>query len=55
VWRPTLEDDWTNVIRVRGDRTQARINLSKDNVFFGVRAVDERGHRSPVAFPVPES
>jgi hypothetical protein len=26
------------------------INLSKDNVFLGVRAVDADGHRSPVAF-----
>lgn len=24
-----------------------------DNVFFGVRAVDTAGHRSPVAFPQP--
>jgi hypothetical protein len=31
------------------------VNLSKDNVFFGVRAVDTAGHRSPVAFPVPKS
>jgi hypothetical protein len=30
-----------------------RPNLSKDNVFFGLRAVDRDGHRSPVAFPVP--
>src|SRR3954447_4192463 len=54
VWRPTTEDDWTRVIEV-GDVTTARINLSKDNVFFGVRAVDQRGHRSPAAFPVPAS
>jgi hypothetical protein len=25
--------------------------MSKDNVQFGVRAVDQTGHRSPVAFP----
>jgi hypothetical protein len=25
--------------------------MSKDNVQFGVRAVDSNGHRSPVAFP----
>jgi Peptidase family M28 len=52
VWRPTIEDDWTDVIAV-GNVTRARIDLSKDNVFFGVRAVDTGGHRSPVAFPVP--
>ena len=53
VWRPTLQDDWTNVIDA-GTSTRAVINLSKDNVFFGVRAVDRTGHRSPVAFPVPQ-
>ena len=52
VWRPTIEDDWTRVIPV-GAATRTRVNLSKDNVFFGVRAVDAQGHRSPAAFPVP--
>jgi hypothetical protein len=37
----------------QGDVTTATVNLSKDNVFFGLRAVDRDGHRSPVAFPVP--
>jgi hypothetical protein len=27
--------------------------MSKDNYFFGVRAVDRDGHRSPVGFPRP--
>ncbi len=53
VWRPTTEDDWTRVIDV-GAGTHARIDLSKDNVVFGVRAVDTAGHRSPSAFPVPQ-
>jgi Peptidase family M28 len=52
VWRPTEEPDWTRVIPV-GDVTTATIDLSKDNVFFGVRAVSRSGHRSPAAFPVP--
>ena len=52
VWRPTVEDDWTRVIDA-GRGTRIRVNLSKDNVFFGVRAVDRRGRRSPAAFPVP--
>jgi acetylornithine deacetylase/succinyl-diaminopimelate desuccinylase-like protein len=52
VWRPTLQDDWTDVVAV-GKVTSAKVNLSKDNVFFGLRAVDHSGHRSPVAFPVP--
>lgn len=52
VWRETTAPDWTHVIDV-GDVTEATIDLSKDNVFFGVRAVDAAGHRSPVAAPVP--
>ncbi len=52
VWRETTAPEWTDVIRV-GDVTTATIDMSKDNVFFGVRAVDRAGHRSPVAYPVP--
>jgi hypothetical protein len=44
--------DWTHVIRV-GDVTTATIDLAKDNVQFGVRAVDRDGHRSPAASPTP--
>lgn len=54
VWRETTAPEWTHVKRV-GDVTTATINLSKDNVFFGVRAVDKDGHHSPVAFPAPRS
>ena len=52
VWRACTEPDWTHAIAV-GDVTAATVPLSKDNVFFGVRAVDHDGHRGPVAFPVP--
>lgn len=52
VWRETTAPEWTHAVEV-GDVTQATVDLSKDNVFFGVRAVDTRGHRSPVAFPTP--
>ncbi|MDP9848353.1 M28 family metallopeptidase [Streptosporangium lutulentum] len=52
VWRETTSPDWTHVIPV-GDVTEVRIDLSKDNVFFGVRAVDRAGHRSPASFPLP--
>jgi hypothetical protein len=54
VWRPTTEPHWTDVIPV-GKVTTATVDLSKDNAFFGVRAVGPRGHRSPVAFPVPRA
>lgn len=52
VWRPTAEPFWTHVVRV-GDTTNATIDLSKDNVIFGVRAVADSGHRSPAVFPFP--
>jgi hypothetical protein len=49
VWRATDSPDWTHVIPV-GNLTRVRVDLSKDNAFFGVRA----GHRGPVAFPLPD-
>ena len=53
VWRETTAPDWTHVIAV-GNATSTQLpHFSKDNVFFGVRAVDTRGHHSPVTFPVP--
>ncbi|WP_425341974.1 M20/M25/M40 family metallo-hydrolase [Amycolatopsis coloradensis] len=54
VWRETTAADWTHAIKV-GDRTEAKVDLSKDNVFFGVRAVGKNGRRGPVAFPTPLS
>jgi hypothetical protein len=52
VWRACTEPDWTHAVAA-GDVTSFTVPLAKDNVFFGVRAVDRDGHRSPVAFPVP--
>lgn len=54
VWRETTAPEWTHVIPV-GDVTTHEVDLSKDNVFFGVRAVNKRGLRSPVAFPDPQA
>jgi hypothetical protein len=54
LWRETTAPDWTHVLAV-GDVTSATVDLSKDNVLFGVRAVDRDGHRSPVAFPQPST
>ncbi|MBC9714559.1 M20/M25/M40 family metallo-hydrolase [Streptomyces sp. TRM66268-LWL] len=53
VWRETTAPEWTHLVRV-GDVTRHEIDLSKDNVFFGVRAVGRSGLRSPVAFPTPQ-
>jgi hypothetical protein len=48
--RETTAADWTSVIDV-GNVTAVTLDISKDNVQFGVRAVDQSGHCSPVAFP----
>lgn len=53
VWRETTAPEWTSVIKV-GTSLSHTVDLSKDNVFFGVRAVNRAGHRGPVAFPVPQ-
>ena len=50
VWRPTINPFWTHVIDV-GDVHEATIDLSKDNVVFGVRSVSTEGYRSPAVFP----
>lgn len=50
VYRETTEPEWTTVVPV-GDVTAVTLDISKDNVFFGVRAVDRAGRASPVAFP----
>lgn len=50
VWRPTTSPTWQEVRDV-GNVTEARLDVSKDNVFFGVRAYDRDGYRSPAAFP----
>jgi peptidase M28-like protein len=51
VMRETTESDWTQSIPV-GNVTSVTLDISKDNVQFGIRAVDQNGIRSPVAFPV---
>jgi hypothetical protein len=50
VTRETTSPDWTNAIDV-GSAITVTLDIAKDNVQFGVRAVDQAGHRSPVAFP----
>jgi Peptidase family M28 len=50
VMRETTASDWTSAIPV-GNVTTVTLDISKDNVQFGIRAVDQNGNRSPVAFP----
>ncbi|MEU8813015.1 M20/M25/M40 family metallo-hydrolase [Actinoplanes sp. NPDC048796] len=54
VWRETTAPDWQHRRDV-GKVGTITIDLSKDNVFFGVRAYDRDGNRSPVAAPKPSS
>lgn len=53
LWRDTDAGDWPHAKDV-GNVTKATLPLSKDNVFFAVRAVDAKGHRSLAVVPVPE-
>ena len=50
VTRETTVPDWTETIPV-GNVTSVMLDIAKDNVQFGVRAVDSNGNRSPVGFP----
>jgi hypothetical protein len=50
VMRETTSPDWTSAVGV-GNVTTVTLDLAKDNIQFGLRAVDKSGHRSPVAFP----
>ena len=53
VWRETSAPDWQRFVDTHGER-KATLPVSKDNVIFGVRAVDDAGHRSLVVTPTPE-
>jgi len=53
VWRDTTEAVWTHSRAVGNTNTYTMKGMSKDNYFFGVRAVDKEGNRSPVSYPRP--
>ncbi len=50
VWRETTSPVWQYTQNV-GNFIEARVPVGKDDVFFGVRAYDKDGFRSPVVFP----
>jgi hypothetical protein len=52
VWRNTDELLWTHSTSA-GKATRITLDVSKDNVLFGVRSVDANGHRSLPIAPVP--
>jgi Peptidase family M28 len=53
VMRSTTDLEWERTIDVGAVTSVVLPNTSKDNFFFGIRAVDKSGNRSPVAFPRP--
>ena len=52
LWRATTSADWEHVAPASGLK-ETTVPVSKDNVVFGVRAVDAHGHRSLVVLPRP--
>ena len=53
IWRDTTSPVWTNARAVGKVTSFTMKGMSKDNYFFGVRAIDKQGNKSPVSFPHP--
>jgi hypothetical protein len=53
VWRDTTSATWTNSLYIGNVTKYTAKGMSKDNYFFGVRAVDKEGNKSPVTYPKP--
>ncbi|MEO8433512.1 MAG: M28 family metallopeptidase [Pyrinomonadaceae bacterium] len=53
VWRETTSPIWTESRMVGNVNSYSMKGMSKDNYFFGVRAVDKAGNRSPASYPRP--
>jgi len=54
VWRETTDAVWTNSKPVGNVTSFTMKGMSKDNYFFGVRAVDKDGNKSPATYPRPQ-
>ncbi len=54
VWRDTTSPVWQNKQSVPGSQTRGTVDVSKDNVIFGLRAVAKDGSKSMAVVPVPE-
>ncbi len=54
LWRELAETDWTHALDVPAAAgTTLTVAVSKDNVIFGVRAIDDAGHASLAVVPYP--
>ena len=54
LWRKTTDPNFSDEDAVRTTETKIDLPDSKDNVIFGVRSVDAKGHRSLIVIPEPE-
>ena len=54
LWRKTTDADFPEENLLRTTEPKVDLMDSKDNVIFGVRSVDARGHRSLIVIPEPE-
>ena len=54
MWRKTTDADFPEENVQRTTETKVDLTDSKDNVIFGVRSVDAKGHRSLIVIPEPE-
>lgn len=54
LWRKTTDADFSPENATRTAETKADMPESKDNVIFGVRSVDAKGHKSVIVIPEPE-
>jgi hypothetical protein len=54
VWRHTFAPDWESQKDFPADATSATLDVSKDDVIFGLRAIGKNGLKSPVVIPPPE-
>jgi hypothetical protein len=54
LWRKTTDADFAEENLLRTAEPKVDLPDSKDNVIFGVRSVDAKGHRSLIVIPEPE-
>jgi hypothetical protein len=52
VWRDTTAPFWQHTLSA-GNLTRFTVPVSKDNVVFGVRAIDKDGNKTPASYPIP--
>ncbi|MFZ6815150.1 M20/M25/M40 family metallo-hydrolase [Undibacterium sp. Rencai35W] len=53
LWRETTAANWQHSVDVGNVTSYTMKNVSKDNVFFAVQAVDKKGNASVASYPLP--